>query len=273
MNQQGVSTNVAQAVSYLTASQLSSTDSGWALAQEASSDPVATAQVLIALIPQKTLTGVPNAITKGFTALNAKVTAASPAPQIALAVIANLRNGNTTQATNLLNALLNKQLNDGSWSDDAYTTTLALRAVAAGAAKDLSAQKQTVNIPDTALRNAINAALGQGALDQITAGQLLLLTTLNASNMGITDLTGLQGAKNLQTLDVSKNQISSFAPIASLNIPTLDESGNPGYVAQGGNSGDVPTLPEWGVILLGSLLMLQSLRVQRRILDKKEDPR
>lgn len=266
LNQQGVSTNVAQAVAYLTASQLTGTDSGWALGQETISDPIATAQVLIALIPQKALAGVPNAITKGFAALNAKVTAASPAPLIALAVVANLRNGNTLQGTSLLNTLLNQQLNDGSWGDDAFTTTLALRAVAAGAGKDLTEQKQTVNIPDAALRNAINAALGQGALDQITAGQLLLLTSLNASGMGITDLTGLQGAKNLQSLDVSNNLIPSFAPIASLNITNLNESGNPGYVppAASADSGDVPTLPEWGTILLASLLLMTTLRAGRR---------
>jgi len=34
---------------------------------------------------------------------------------------------------------------------------------AAGAGKDLTAQKQTVAVPDNALRAAINAALGHGA--------------------------------------------------------------------------------------------------------------
>lgn len=266
LTQQGVTTNVSQAVAYLTSTQLTGGDSGWALGQETTSDPVTTAQVLIALIPLKSVSSaVPTAVTNGLSALNAKVTTSSPVPQIALAVIANLRNSSSsTQAITLLNALLAQQAVDGSWGDDPFATALALRALAAGAGKDLAAQKQAVAIPDNALRSAINAALGQGALSAITLGELQQLTSLNASGLNISNLTGLGYATHLTYLNLSNNNISDFTPIASLTPATLIETGNPGYAQLAENQNDVPTLPEWGVILFASLLLLQGLRRQRR---------
>lgn len=267
LNQQGITTNIAQAVSYLVGAQLPGTDSGWALGNETTSDPVTTAQVLIALIPIKAQYGsVPTAVTKGLAALNAKVTATSPVAQIALAIVANLRNDpNSTQATTLLNALIAQQATDGSWGGDPFATALALRAAAAGAGKDLTAQKQTIAVPDNALRAAINAALGHGAMDTITLGQIQSLTSLNASGLGISDLTGLQFATKLTSLDLSNNNISSFAPVDGLTGTDINKTGNPGYVVAGGGDGaDVPTLPEWGMILLGGILLLQILRAQRR---------
>ena len=77
------------------------------------------------------------------------------------------------------------------------------------------------------MRRAINVALGRGALDALNRGDLAQLTTLDASNLGITDLTGLEWAVNLVHLDVSDNQIVSLDPIASLSLETLDTSGNP----------------------------------------------
>jgi hypothetical protein len=267
LNQQGINANVSQAVSFLTAAQLTGSDSGWALGQESVSDPTTTAQVIQALIPLKSVsTGVPTAIANGLTALNAKVNTSSPVSQIALAALANLRNSSSSsQATTLLNALVSQQATDGSWGEDPYATALALRALAAGLGKDMTAQKQVVNMPDATLRAVVNANLGHGAMDAINVGQLQQLTSLNASNLGIKDLTGLQYATNLQTLDVSNNQINSFAPVASLTNTTINETGNPGYVAVAGNdTADTPTLPEWGVILMGSLMLLTMVRAQRQ---------
>lgn len=264
LNQQGVTTNVSQAVTYLTGAQLAGGDTGWALGKETASDPTTTAHVVIALIPQKALnTSVPTAITNGLAALNAKVTSASPVSQIALAIVANLRNDpKSSQATTLLNALLAQQTADGSWANDPYATALAMRALAAGAAKDLAAQKQVVSVPDNALRGALNNALGQGALDAVTVGQIQQLTTLNASGLGISDLTGLQVATRLTYLDLSNNNISSFDPVASLTA-TIIETGNPGYVPPV-VTGDVPTLPEWGALLLAGLLASQIARSKQQ---------
>jgi len=274
LTQQGVTANVPQAVAYLVGTQLTGADKGWALGQETASDPVTTAQVLIALIPLKAVNAaVPAAVTNGLAALNAKITAASPTPQIALAVVANLRNDpDSAQAISLLNTLLGRQVANGSWGDDIHATGLALRAVAAGAGKDLAAQKQAVAVPDNALRAAINAALGHGALDALTVGQMRRLTSLTASGLGISDLTGLQYATNLTYLDVSNNDINSFDPLADLTGATVIATGNPGYVPPVQLAdGDVPTLPEWGAIILGSLLLLISTRRQAPATRRRHD--
>lgn len=230
LNQQGISANVSQAVTFLTASQLTGSDSGWTLGQETTSDPVTTAQVIQALVPLQTVnTAVPAAITNGLNALNAKVTSASSVLQIALAALANLRNNpNSAPGTNLLNTLVSQQAYDGSWGEDPYATALALRAMAAGLGKDMAAQKQTVNVPDNNLRAAINSALGHGALDAINAGQLQQLTTLDISSRNITDLTGIQYATNLTSLNALSNQITSTAPLAPLTkLTQVFIMGNP----------------------------------------------
>lgn len=266
---QGVTSNVSQAVAYLTASQLIGSDPGWALGQEATSDPVTTAQVLIALIPLTAVSSaVPTAITNGFAALNAKVTTASPASQISLSIIANLRNNPaSTQAATLLNALLTQQAADGSWGEDPFATGLALRAVAAGAGVDLTAKKQVVAVPDNALRSAINAALGQGALSAITLGEIQQLTSLNASGLNISNLAGLQYATNLTSLNLSNNKISDFSTVAGLTGTSIDESGNPGYTPPAQSAyedNDVPTLPQWGEILMAAILLLSMGYAGRR---------
>lgn len=84
-------------------------------------------------------------------------------------------------------------------------------------------EPQVVNIPDPNLAAAIRQEIG----DAITADTILNLTRLVARNRGITDLTGLQHARNLQHLDLggewidgegiaNSNTISDFSPIAGL---------------------------------------------------------
>lgn len=274
LNQQNVTSNVSIAVSFLTGSQLTGTDSGWAVDQETSSDPITTAQVIQALVPLKgTSSAVPTAITNALSALNAKVSSTSPVVQIAQTVLANLRNNSSSsQATTLLTALASQQQSNGSWGNDVYATSVSLRALAAGLAKDIATQQQTVNLPDAALRAAINANLGHGAMDAINQGQLQQLTSLSASGLGIKDLTGLQYATNLKTLDVSNNQISSFAPVAGLTGTAITETGNPGYVASNpaDNIADSPTLPEWGAILMAIGLMMTMYRESNK---NKQGPR
>ena len=264
--QQGSNVGVANAVNYLLAAQLTGADTGWALGSETSSDPTTTAQVLIALIPlQSQYSGAPAAIAKGLAALNAKVSASLPTAQIALAVVANLRsNPSSSQGASLLSTLMGQQAADGSWGEDPYVTALALRASAAGLDKDLQMQKQIISVPDAALRTAINNALGHGAMDIITLGQIQSLTSLDASGRGISNLTGLQYAINLTTLNLSNNNISSFAVVAPLTNTAINESGNPGTAVVSDGNGDTPTLPEWGAIVLGIALLFQALKTRRR---------
>ena len=256
LSQAGVSTNVSSAISYLTGTQLTGSDKGWVIGQESTSDPATTAHAVIALLA---LQPGSQAAANGLTTLNSKVNGSSPVAQQALAVLANLRsNPTSSQAATLLSNLMAVQSGDGSWGQDVYATALAVRALAAGMGRDLAAQKQLVSLPDANLRSAINQALGRNALDALNVGELGQLTSLTASSLNISNLTGLQYATNLKNLDLRNNNITDFGPVAGLTGATILESGNPGYVA-------IPTLPEWGIILMGALLLLTMMRAQRRV--------
>lgn len=262
--QAGVTSGTASAINFLKSSQLTGTDKGWALGQETVSDPVTTAHVLIALIAYRasdaTLT---TPIANGLAALSAKVGTGAPVIQRALAVLANLRNQSTsTQAAALLNSLLLNQAPDGSWGDDLYATALVMRALGAAMASDLAAQQQLLNIPDAQLRSAVNKSLGRNALDALNVGELGKLTSLDISNLNISNLTGLQYATHLTYLNASNNNITDFSPVSALASATIIKDGNPGYIPPVASSGDtdVPTLPEWGAILFASLLMWSAAR-------------
>ena len=246
------------AVTYLKSAQLSGSDAGWPVGQESVSDPATTAQVLIALLGYRaTDSSLATPIANGLLALNAKVNTSSAAHLKALSVLANLRNSlSSSQATTLLTNLVSTQASDGSWNEDVYATALALRAFAAALGRDTATADQAVVIDDPNLRAAINRALGRSALDALNQGELGQLTSLNIASQGINDLNGLQFARNLTFLDARNNNISSFAPVAGLTGATILEDGNPGAPSGGGGGGgDGPTLPEWGAILLGMLLL------------------
>ena len=80
----------------------------------------------------------------------------------------------------------------------------------------LSTSAQVVSIPDANLRAAINEMLGKPENARITHAEMLTLTELFADNRGITDLTGLETATNLQDLALRNNLISDLTPLASL---------------------------------------------------------
>ena len=80
---------------------------------------------------------------------------------------------------------------------------------------------KTVEIPDAQLESVVRNQLGinEGAL---TVANLKELVYLYAQGEGITDLTGLEYATNLEGLDVSANDITDVSPIASLtNLTSL----------------------------------------------------
>lgn len=262
--QTGATSGVANAISFLKNSQLTGTDKGWALGQETVSNPVTTAHVLIALIAYRSSDAtLATPIANGLASLNANVGTSAPVIQRALAVLANLRNQSTsTQAATLLNSLLLNQAPDGSWGDDLYATALVMRALGAAMASDLAAQQQLVNIPDAQLRSAVNKSLGRNALDALNVGELGKLTSLDISNLNISNLTGLQYATHLTYLNASNNNITDFSPVSALASATIIKDGNPGYIPPVASSGDtdVPTLPEWGAILFASLLMWSAAR-------------
>ena len=76
---------------------------------------------------------------------------------------------------------------------------------------------QDVSVPDTILAAAIRAQIG----NSITQETMLNLTSLSVyndddTNPGITDLTGLEYAKNLQSLQAGNNAISDISALSGL---------------------------------------------------------
>lgn len=259
------SVSIQPALNYLKAARISS--AGWAVGAQSSSDPFSTALVIKGLVPWLSLdSSLSTPINGGISHLQSTVNGSSPIALQAMAAHAALVAGNSSAASTWLSALNTSQAPNGSWaSGRVYDTALALRAFAAADGLDTNARQTTVSVPDANLRAAINAALGRGALDTLERGELAQLTTLSATNRSIDDLTGLEWAVNLATLDVRNNNITSTAPVDDLpQLVTLLVDGNPVAGGDGFEADeDIPTLPEWGMILMAGLLMWQLYKKQR----------
>ena len=84
-------------------------------------------------------------------------------------------------------------------------------------------QPTVVHIPDPNLRAAIQQEIG----NTLTTNTMLNLTFLEADELGITNLTGLEHATNLIYLYLSGNNISDVSPLAGLTrLTDLDLWGN-----------------------------------------------
>ena len=80
----------------------------------------------------------------------------------------------------------------------------------------LAATAQVVNIPDPNLRAAIAIELGKAANTPTTVNELATLTRLAERNANISNLTGLESATNLTTLDLDENNITDISPVIGL---------------------------------------------------------
>ena len=74
----------------------------------------------------------------------------------------------------------------------------------------------TFHVPDVNLRVAVAEALGKASGTTITEANMQNLRTLRADDKGIRDLTGLEHAKNLERIELRRNEISDLTPIAGL---------------------------------------------------------
>ena len=75
---------------------------------------------------------------------------------------------------------------------------------------------ESVHIPDPNLRAAIAGTLGKAPNAQITVAEMATLKHFKAIDKGIRDLTGLEFATNLETLELRKNQMSDLSPLSGL---------------------------------------------------------
>ena len=93
---------------------------------------------------------------------------------------------------------------------------------------DIDVTMYLVAVPDAGLTAALQDALGLEASDGIPSTQLQALTTLDAKDRQISNLTGLELATALTELDLRDNVISDVTPLAGLvNLETLRLTGNP----------------------------------------------
>ena len=83
---------------------------------------------------------------------------------------------------------------------------------------------QPVTFNDAALKTAVENALG---FTEPIPDEMLLLTHLDARFLGISDLTGLEYATNLEELKLGGNNISNISPLSELiNLRYLDLTDN-----------------------------------------------
>ena len=81
-----------------------------------------------------------------------------------------------------------------------------------------------VEVKDTQLRKLLNEKLGEKlgttrtANQKITDVELEKLTDLNLDNSNITDLTGLEAAKNIENLSLNHNKIEDISPLSELHL-------------------------------------------------------
>ena len=77
-------------------------------------------------------------------------------------------------------------------------------------------------IPDTNLRAAVRDALDLADGDRLTKAEIRDMTELSASRSQISDLTGLEFAKNVIKLELNGNSISDLSPLSGLeNLTSL----------------------------------------------------
>ena len=78
------------------------------------------------------------------------------------------------------------------------------------------ASAQVVDIPDPNLRAVIENFLRKAPGTEITVDDMARLKFVNAGDMGIRDLTGIEHAANLTSLLLGYNLIVDISPLASL---------------------------------------------------------
>ncbi len=90
-----------------------------------------------------------------------------------------------------------------------------------------SAPAQDVSIPDAGLNAAVRDALHKPT-GPLTESDLLTLTALDASLRNISNLSGLEAARNLATLSLQSNHLANLlVPAALTNLTTINLGSNP----------------------------------------------
>lgn len=146
------------------------------------------------------------------------VTAVGPGPLL----YQWFKGGTTTipSATLPTLSIPNAQLTDsGSYSVEVRNANGGIRS--SNAVLTVNAAPAFVAIPDPCLKDRILRLLGR-LTGELTVAEMRTLTTLVANRCLATNLTGLEFAVNLASLDVSENNIADLTPLAGLtNLTSL----------------------------------------------------
>ena len=100
----------------------------------------------------------------------------------------------------------------GTSDDDEQDTSASLPV----SPPDSSSLSDEILIPDTALRTFIEQALEKSPGETITQADMNTLTSLEAKDLGIKDLRGLETAKNLTSVNIDSNRVLDLTPLATL---------------------------------------------------------
>ncbi len=99
----------------------------------------------------------------------------------------------------------------------------------------------TVTITDTALLDALRTAAGVDSSHVLTEGDIEgLAGALDLSGKSISDITGLQFATGVTSIDLSDNTVRDISAIAALPLTTLDVRNN--YLDISAGSGDMAVI-------------------------------
>lgn len=77
-------------------------------------------------------------------------------------------------------------------------------------------ENQVVDIPDTNLAREIKKELNKNEGDVVTVGDMERLTNLYAQDNGINDLTGLEYAVNMDSLNIIRNSVKDITPLKNM---------------------------------------------------------
>lgn len=116
-----------------------------------------------------------------------------------------------------------------------------------------------VEFADEQLARVIKLALGIPFEQPIIASRLNQLTTLIASDLGITRLDGLQYATSLRELDLSSNKITNFTPLNLLAADKPVAQLNSLYIS----NNPTQLLPDFSRLALLKNLSLQSSQLEK----------
>ena len=250
------------AIDYLVDAQLG--NGAWPIGINAEESLFATSWVVISLskwVDQDS--DLETVVNNAVSYISSNINGATPIGVKALAAYAIHVAGDTSLANSWLTSISSEQDGNGSWNNSVRDTSLILRTMAKADGLDTQERMTIVDIPDPKLRAAINAALGRNQMDNLRRIDLARVTNITAVNVGIYDLTGLEWAYNLETLDVRHNEIESTVPIDDLqNLAYLYLNGNP--VTYDHGEEEIPTMPEWGMILMSLILLFIAFNHQRR---------